>query len=370
MKKRLVGLTIFLLTLVISSSLFAQAKKRAKDFALKKSTANSKSFKTCLILQPRFYWFDSQSKKSKSSGSEFYIRLARFTLRGQVSNKINFFFGLINKDFGRAGDNTVSAILRDAWIEYDFSEAFKINAGLMKLPYSRHMQQNFKRLHGLDFHGFFLANTGIFNHRDIGIALRGLLAKQKIDYRLGVVNGEQIAGKIGGDKHLRYVGRLGFNVFEAEPEYFWAGTYLGKRKVLSFGVSFDMEPGVGGSDGKSLYHGFAIDAFADIPVGHNGIVASLNAYKFNEGTARMKGSGLWGDLGYRIKKIEPLIGIEWYKPESGDKGKRVAILPGLNYWINGYSANVKAEFGLVKLNNAEKWDKTFIVQSQLAFSSK
>lgn len=366
MKMRIMSLIILLLTLCISSNSFTQEKKRTKvPDGRKGAIVKSKSLRTCFILQPRLYSFDLQN--GKTTGSEFYIRLAKLAFRGQLSKDIKFFFGIVTKNLGLAGDNTVNASLKDAWIEYHFSKALKVNVGLIKLFFSRHMHQNFRRLHGLDFHGYFLANTGKFQHRDIGVMLRGSLANDKIDYRLALANGKQITGKLGGDKHLRYVGRLGYNVFEAEPEYFFAGTYLGQKKVLSFGVSFDMEPGIGGSDAKSLYHGFAFDAFADIPMGPNGIIATLNVYKFNEGTTRKKGIGLWGDLGYRINKIEPLIALEWYKPESGDKGKRTGILPGINYWINGYSANIKAEFGLVKLNNADEWDKTFIVQSQIAF---
>jgi len=196
---------------------------------------------------------------------------------------------------------------------------------------------------------------------------RGLVLNNKIDYRLAMVNGKEEAGVLGGDKHQRYVGRLSYNVFDAEPEMYLVGTYLGKRKILTLGVSMDVEPGVGGSDGKSLHKRIVIDALADIPMGKNGVVATFNYYIFNEGTMRPKGTGLWCDLGYRIEKVEPLVAIEWYKPDSGDKGKLLAILPGINYWIKGYEANIKTEFGWTKRNNAEEWDKTIIIQSQIGF---
>lgn len=352
MYRRIFALIVLSL-MFMSLDVFAQAQK---------APAINKSIKTCVYIQPQFYTFDSQ--KSQSDGAEFFIRRAKFVFKGQLNKNIKLLVGLLSKNFGRAGDTKVNTELKDAWIEYGFSKALKLNVGLIKLPFSRHTQQAGRTLHGLDYHSSFLVNTGIYGHRDMGMVARGLLLKNKIDYRLALVNGKVDAS--GADKHLRHVGRLGFNFFDAEPEYFWAGTYLGKRKVLSFGVSWDLEPGVGGSNGTSLHRRIAFDALADIPMGENGVVATFNFYHFNEGTKRPKGKGLWADLGYRIKKIEPLIALEWYQPDSGDKGKRLAILPGLNYWIKGHAANIKAEFGLIKLDGADEWDKAFTLQSQLA----
>ena len=60
--------------------------------------------------------------------------------------------------------------------------------------------------------------------------------------------------------------------------------------------------------------------------------------------------------------------LKWMEePDEGDTGKRQAILGGLNCWMHGHNANVKLQFGADKLNGADEWTKTAIVQSQVFF---
>lgn len=332
---------------------------------LQAKETQERNFETHLLFHPQFHY--EESHKKNTSGSEFYIRRVKFIFSGNVAKDISFMVGFINKDFGLAGENYFNLEVKDAYVEYKISRAFKINFGQVRLCMSRHMQQNSKRLHGMDYHSFFLVNTGDFKLHDLGVVFRGLLFNDKIDYRFAFANGKQETGEIGGDKNLRYIGRIGYNFFEPEPEFFWAGTFIGKRKVLSVGLSYDMEPGVGGEDGNSLYRAIAFDAFAEIPMGKNGIVSTFNYYNFNEGTIREKGQGFWVDFGYRINKLEPMIAYEWYKPDKGEKDKRISILPGINYWLKGYNSNIKVEFGWTKMNDADEWDKKFIFQTQLFY---
>jgi hypothetical protein len=308
--------------------------------------------------------------------SDFHLKCVRLCIGGQIAPDVKFFFATLNKDMGKDGNMSGRTLIADAWVEYIVTDYFKVNAGLLKLPFSRHMQQTSAKLHGLDFHGSFLKRSGVaIGHRDMGVMVRGLLSDKKIDYRLAVVDGTEYDKVIvlddtvvtNQDDMPRFVGRIGYNVFDPEPGYFWAGTYLGKKKVLSFGVSFDLQPGVGGDEGDELYSAFAFDAFADIPMGENGIVGTLNAYYFGPGGIIPEGLGLWADFGYRVKNIEPLVAVEWYEPDDGDQGKRQALLGGLNWWMHGHNANLKFQFGVDKLNGADEWTKTAIVQSQVFF---
>ena len=303
--------------------------------------------------------------------SDFYLKRVRLLFGGQIAPNVKFFIGTLNGDMGKDGNMSSRTLIADAWVEYIISDRLKVNAGLLKLPFSRHMQQSGAKLHGLDFHGSFLKRSGVaIGHRDMGVMIRGLSSNKQIDYRLAVVDGkEYVPGdpSTNEDDMPRFVGRIGYNAFDPEPGYFWAGTYLGKKKVLSFGASFDLQPGVGGDEGDELFYAFALDAFADIPKGENGIVSTLNAYFFGPGGIIPEGCGLWGDFGYRIKKIEPLVAFEWYEPNEGDTGKRQAILGGLNCWTHGHNVNVKFQLGINKLNGADEWTKTAIVQSQVFF---
>lgn len=318
--------------------------------------------------------------------TDFYLRRVRLLFGGQIAPDVNFFIGTLNGDMGKDGSMSSRTMIADAWVEFIVNDYFKVNAGLLKLPFSRHMQQTGGKLHGLDFHGSYLKRSGVeIGHRDMGVMVRGLLSDKQLDVRLAVVDGTEYDKEVipgdpdanppvpddtvvtNKDDMPRFVGRIGYDVFDPEPGYFWAGTYLGKKKILSFGLSFDLQPGVGGDEGDELYYAFAIDAFADIPMAENGVIGTLNAYYFGPGGINAEGFGLWVDFGYRIKKLEPLVAFELYTPDEGDQGKRQALMGGLNWWIHGHNVNVKFQFGIDKTNGADNWTKTAIAQSQVFF---
>jgi hypothetical protein len=315
-------------------------------------------------------WLYMPTDQGPSLKTDFYLKRVRLLFSGKIAPNINFFIGTLNGDMGKDGNMTSRTMIADAWVEFAVSDAFKINAGLLKLPFSRHMQQTGAKLHGIDFHGTFLQRAGGIGHRDMGVMARGLLSNKKIDYRFAILDGKEYTpGNPASNKNdsLRTVGRIGYNVFDPEPEYFWAGAYLGTRKVLSFGASFDVQPGVGGESGEDLYSAFSFDAFADLPMGKNNIISTLNVYHFGAGGMLPKGVGFWADFGYRIDKIEPIIEFEWYSPSEGDAGKRQAIMGGLNWWLHGHNANIKFQFGTQNLNGTDDWTKTAIIQGQLFF---
>jgi hypothetical protein len=327
------------------------------------------------FAQPWLYVPIDHEGKDPSIVTDFYLRRVRLLLGGQVAPNVKFFLGTLNCDMGKDGDMSSRTMIADAWVEFVLADCCRIDAGLLKLPFSRHMQQTGAKLHGIDFHGTFLNTCGGISHRDMGVMARGLLSEDRVDYRLAVLDGveyEKVISPtdtvvINEDDMPRFVGRIAYNVFDSEPDYFWAGTYLGSKKVLTFGASFDVQPGVGGDEGDELYYALAIDAFADIPMGENGIVGTLSSYYFGPGGVVPEGQGLWADFGYRIKKTEPLVAVEWYEPKDGDMGKREVILLGLNEWIHGHNASVKLQFGVQRLNGADEWTKTAIAQTQVLF---
>jgi hypothetical protein len=179
--------------------------------------------------------------------TDFYLRRIRLLFKGQITPRINFLIGTLNTDMGKNGDMSARTLIVDAWIEYVISDYLKINAGLLKLPFSRHMQQSGSKLHGLDFHNTFLQRFGGLGHRDMGVMARGLLLKKCIDYRIAILDGNEYSKTVIPDDsdaippvpdviqvtnkndNLRMVGRIGYNVFDAEPGYFWAGTYFSSR---------------------------------------------------------------------------------------------------------------------------------------------
>ncbi|MBN2800490.1 MAG: hypothetical protein JXX28_15220 [Deltaproteobacteria bacterium] len=327
-----------------------------------------------------------QAPNQEGPGMDFYTRRARIIIKGQATQDVSYMVGLLTSDIGVNGDYTGRTLNPDGWIDYKFSPSLKVAFGHMITPFSRAMQSGSK-LYSLDLHGSVFKRAGAMSSmRDSGVMFHGLLADKKIDYRVGVFDGVvSKTGNVVNDNGTpddpsddvttsvttglydtpRVVGRLAYNVFEAEPEIYLAGSYLGKRKVLTFGLSWDVEPGVGVENG--LYYAAAFDWLADIPMEDNGLTVLGAAYYYGEGGAMPPGLALFNDLGYRIGKVNPLVGVEMVMPSEGDTGKRTAVLPGVNYWIDGHKASIKAQVGAVNANAAEDWTITGVVQSQIAF---
>ncbi|MBW2735709.1 MAG: hypothetical protein JRH20_25265, partial [Deltaproteobacteria bacterium] len=62
---------------------------------------------------------------------------------------------------------------------------------------------------------------------------------------------------------------------------------------------------------------------------------------------------------------------EVFKADAdSDKGNRISLMGGFNYWIKGHQVNLKAQFGASKVwQTADEpaWARVVTVQSQLLF---
>lgn len=329
---------------------------------------------------------DTEVADQEGASIDFYVRRSRLIMKGQVAKNVEFMVGTLTTDIGKNGDYTGRTMMADGWIDYGFSPAFKLAYGQMVVPFSRGMQSG-SALYGLDMHANVYKRKGTLgNLRDMGVLAHGMLLDNKIDYRVGVFDGIETAVEkvtndngtpddtsddtttdvtVGRHDTPRVVGRLGFNVFEAEPDLYFVGTHMGKKKVLSFGLSVDAEPGVGVD--KGLYFAGAFDWMAEMPMDKNCLTVQGAAYYYGAGGAMPEGIALYNDLGYRVKKVNPIIGLEMVMPAEGDVGKRTAVLPGVNYWIAGHAANVKFQVGAVNVDAADTWDITATTQAQIGF---
>jgi len=357
-KNMLIGFLSIAGLLFLTSPAYSQKEKEAEK------TVNVSGY-----IQTHLYSDLNPPEDLPDRTYDFYIKRVRLFVSGKLNDKVKFLVGTLNAGYGKDGNFSARTWIADAWLEYTYSKKFKINIGQVKLPFTRHMQQSGASLHGLDFHGSFIKYPQNSTHRDQGVVFRGLLQNDKLDYRFAIVDGLDPAATVvpRDNDYPRIVGRLGFNVFDAEPDYFWAGTYLGKKKILSFAVSLDYQSAMKGIKMDEAYHAFGLDALLDHPIGTAWITSTLNYHSFGEGGAIPKGSGFWADLGVRFDKIEPIIAIENYNPSVGDTGKRNVFLAGLNYWIDGHNTNLKFQYGTEKLNGADESHNKLLIQVQVKF---
>ena len=159
-------------------------------------------------------------------------------------------------------------------------------------------------------------------------------------------------------------GYLKYNVWDNEGTKlpFYPGTYLGKKKLLSFGAGFYLHPN-GMYDNVALEHSgvshLAVDGILELPMNGNSLSAYASFINFNYGenyVSRWGGTGnsIYGQLGYYIKNanVSAYAAVNSSSFEAADD-PLMELNIGLNYYINGHNAKVTAEYHLVNKDYRE-----------------
>jgi hypothetical protein len=185
-------------------------------------------------------------------------------------------------DFSGASFNS-NAQLLDAAVRFNFSDAFKVNVGRFKYNFSRENLDSCEEPLTLDRSLFI--RTAYVSTRDDGVALWGNLFGDKVQYRVDAMEGRQAApGTIAPSSGLRYSARSHVTLLDPENTYGYKGTYLGKKKVLTFGGAVQYEADVTYLDpatklGSEDYKGWTVDGFFEYPLKGIGTVTASAAYE-------------------------------------------------------------------------------------------
>jgi hypothetical protein len=171
-----------------------------------------------------------------------------------------------------------------------------------------------------------------------------------LKYYAGIYNGVQVGNS--GDKDRMTV-RVQYNLWDAEPGYYNSSTYLGKKKTLGVGVSYDMQKEVGftgNHTGLADYAYMTVDGFLEYPMGDNGDaltaeVAWMNL-DFDDHVDMMnaQGSGFYGQAGYFLAEsgFQPWVEFEqWSSDHATDMGSFTTFRGGVTYYVEGQNANIK-----------------------------
>jgi hypothetical protein len=316
------------------------------------------------LLQPAFESISSAGA-DKSMTNNFYLRRARLMVGMTLGSDLELFAETdapnLGKQFAPSGVNdplpTPLAFIQDAFMTWKPMDEFKIDLGMMLVPFSHNSLQGATSLYGLEYFQYSFqqsARLGNFVGRDTGVQLRGIIA-QHLEYRLGAFQGQRVAaggGKVPGRNAPRLMARVQFNLLDAETSYFYAGTYAGAKKVLSVGVGYDHQED---------YNAVAGDVFADLPLGEDVLTAQvnfvwldpkgwLNTAAPNPAPGLVSGTminpiakqwDIMAEVGYRIGviKLSPIFRFEMNKPDVG--AKTIRFSGGLAYWYMNHNANVK-----------------------------
>ncbi|SEM02998.1 hypothetical protein SAMN04488505_103181 [Chitinophaga rupis] len=300
----------------------------------------------------------------------FTLYRARVLVGGQLTPKGSFFFetDIPSAIGGPNPDGTknvkVSPIILDAQFQYNFCEAFQVIVGQQLISNNRNGLQGAAGLMANDFSYFqypynLFANSPLQGNfgRDLGVNTRGFLFNDKFEYRVGAFTGRNVDGK----GPIRLTSRLAYSFMDAEKDYYYAGTNLGKGKTLTWGI---------GADVQGTYHNYSTDLFIDQPITDKGSITFSGAFQYMTGgtdtVAKYTFARLipaqtvqFAELGYYFKaaKLQPWVKFE--RQHISAKDAQAPGVPvedfnkynsstvwggGINYFFNALGTNLRLSY--------------------------
>ena len=320
-------------------------------------------------------WRDTGSGPDKSSDTtDVFFRRNRLTLRGQVTDTYGFTFAIQQQGDKRIQDITVSDIpgqtfdVLDAYLKADFTDFFRLRVGLTKDPMIREDNEGCFFPLSLDRSLFVYTDLPRLN-RDYGLVIWGNLLDAKVQYRLAAMMGNDSGDD--PESRLRYTARVHVSLLDPESSLVYRGTYLGEKKVLTFGAGYQFESDAvyGNLAAKTLikdYQAWTFDGFFEYPTPSGTFTLSAaylqetfdGAYKGADPDPRSVGEngqkkGWYAKAGYLLpNKIGPgkvqIFGRyeEWKFAElSGIFDQKIKWWGvGANYLIKGQDLRVTLQY--------------------------
>ena len=360
---------------------------------LKIEDPSGNSIRFGLLLQPQYQAVGSSALNSYSHN--LFIRRTRLLVGGKLLGKLEFFVDtdypnlFLDSNTAAEGAPEVFAkngpgmILQDAFVTYKvldgpMEDALKVDAGFMLPPMSHNAVQGAATLYGWDYFSYAFQHGNSFGSttnpvgRDVGVQLRGLLVDGHLEYRVGLFQGRRdnvSATDVQARNFFRATGRLQVNLLDPEPGFFYAGTYLGAKRIASVGASFDIQ---------GAYKYFAFDGIVDMPVGPGVVTGQLNLAHWNGGTLLpllLSQTALMAEAGYNFAgfQVSPIVRYEhlW---GSGAPAAPATYLAnqarysvGVAYWPYGHNMNLKAFYSRVQTTGEARGFNQFNLQWQVYF---
>jgi hypothetical protein len=384
----LIGFLIMILAVPVTS--WAGAKLKIGD-----DTSIDFGFR----VQSQFIATNDNSGGDGESEESFQVRRARLRLGGSVTEYVKFF---IQTDVG-SGSGGVGRDMRviDAMVNLHYGNKINLIMGEWMAPAGRQITTSSGGLMAIDrpnitnynltwgLNGKVGFNTGpnfaqgdLSLGNDVAVRDNGATLFSSLSFS-DTVHGKFYLGAYDGldntKDELRVTARAQVNFFDPEPGYFNLSTYLGKKKTVGIGASWDYQSDFAEDTSKGWvdYNWFEADAFVDYPVGPGALTAEVGYIYLDLDDAKSlitgssttltapaapgdpiistttpttqnaketQGNGLYGQIGYYLEdyKVQPWAGIDyWDSDGSNDIGSFASYRIGLTYFFKGHNANVK-----------------------------
>lgn len=307
--------------------------------------------------------------------TDFSIRRARFRLKGNVTPKVSIFL--------QTDVSGKSMQMIDAFVNYKADPWAQFIMGRNMAPASRQALTSSGALLAMDRPGqvYNALNWGArykygFNGstfpqslplggdavRDNGLTLFGsgpVGENGHLKYYAGIYNGIQDDMSVDDKDHFAF--RAQYNMWDAEGGYYNSSTYLGKKKTLALGISYDLQDAVSTSAAPVVsdpdilvdYSLLSADLFLELPSSNGNsftFEGALNVRDFGDAIDYMdsQGTGFYTQAAYYLASgFQPWFLFESFSSDATENadgqvpGDYTSFRVGATYFIDGQHANVK-----------------------------
>jgi hypothetical protein len=321
-----------------------------------------------VLLQPQFEL--AGSPDATRTSKNLFLRRARFIVGGTLFKSLEYFFQVDYPNLFKFDPSDTMAFdknapglnIQDAFVTYKpLGELIKLDAGFMLPPLSHNSLESAAKLYGPDyfvntFRRYVTNNTDPFRAsgqspvgRDAGVQARFLFLNGHFDLRAGLFMGRRTAptpadamnpAVVAGTNFFRTSARLQINLLDAEPGFFYQGTYLGARKILSLGAFYEFQ---------NEYKYYGADLIADVPFGPGIFTAQANFGQWDGGTwlQLTKSRVYMVEAGYVIGPLmlSPIVHFErltaFTPAPDASIPSEDRLGGGLVFWPYGHNSNLK-----------------------------
>ena len=349
------------------------------------------------------------------TSKNLFLRRIRFMVSGTLYKYFEFFFdtdypNLFKNDSAdtMAGTykNAPGLSIQDAYITFKpLGDLIKVDAGFMLPPGPHNGLESAAKLYSTDYF-VNIFRRSIFNDsdplgsagqspvgRDLGVQLRLLVLGGHLEARAGVFQGIRnnpvpastgVIAEVGDYNIFRLAGRVQVNLLDAEPGFFYQGTYHGTKKIFSFGGFYDFQSQQAPITTYKYYGG---DAILDLPLGPGIVTAQADIVRWNdEIISEMPvptNTAYMAQAGYLIAPImlspfvqyERLVAPNIANPDPTMSGtvadptnpSENRYSGGLSFWPYGHNMNLKVLGAHVTRNPAPHAFNQINLQWQLYF---
>jgi len=310
----------------------------------------------------------------------FRIRRAKFKLEGWMIKPWLTYETQLN--YPAVTGANVGAILEDAAFDVDFSKGagtFRVHAGQFKPPFgAQEMTSSGSQM----FVDRALVSNLFFRGRDTGVALWGATKNSKLEWRVGMFNGNGLTRTTNDNDKFQYNARLmwqpngsqvlnqrawitGALYSESDFEstttaiYAVAINYENANNFLA-STSTDFKSNLVSVDGIYKFHGFSVNG------------AFTQAWRTPETGDKLESAGGFIQAGklFSRRRYEVALRYARHDPSNLTSANNVSEVRGaLNYYYARHGLKWQSDFGQVEVQSGPTTPKakTFEIRSQLQF---